>query len=582
MSNSKKDDDAPDNTEPLFADRTAQARAHRSGTMSNDGRNKDEDREFPDNVEPLFKDRARPDFRVDKDGNVYDLFGLLKREQPKQEQGQQDQDQSQSTGNDIYKWHIEQLNNRFCCMTIRGKYVLYDKYMNEFLSVDSFVGKLKHLTAEVKTMTSLTNTKIKEEEVSRIYLRSPKRHNFDGLVFDPRSAPGQIVERRNRQFWNTWKGFAMQPVKGDCAPEMQYLREIVSNGKDDFFNFANNFFMHMVQKPWEKPEVALVLLGPKGVGKSFLMRSIIRPIVDGYDGPQRHYYKTANPERVFGRFTSQLDSIIALFLDELTWGGDKMHRGILQDLITDPTHDVEEKHIPVYTVANLMRVVIASDSDWAVPASKDERRYAVNYLSAAHQQDHPYYAGLDDHARKGGLAALMYEWTHGKLAGFDCRAAPQTSALLDQKLESMSDDEKWYHNLMQKLRIRFEVEESEALDADKTKFGEICVKNKVLYESYCSYMKTIGSKAKRLSETQFGLKLRQFLPKVVNGEPVMSEDGRRVVSILRDKRLNNVDRSHCSILPPGSVARELWDFRFKGKLDYTDNIDWELPEDDDF
>jgi hypothetical protein len=437
------------------------------------------------------------------------------------------------------------------------------------------------------------------------YLRSDKRNQSEGLVFDPRSAPMEIVYQGEYKYWNTWRGFAVKPVKGDCAPEMQYLRDTLASGSEEVFNFINKFFMHMYQKPWEKSEVALVLLGPKGVGKSFLMESIISPLIDGYDiTKQRHYYKEANPEGIFGKFTSQLDSILALFLDELTWGGDRMHRGILQDLITSPRFAVEQKNFPRYTIANLMRVIIASDSEWAVPASKDERRYAISYVSNIHQQDTAYYGGLDDHlGRGGGLAALAWEWANGDLAGFNCRAAPQTAALLDQKIETMPDIEKWFHYVVvvtgQLLIVK---SESQPLDENGNPlrldqngnpldaqghiiewknvqfFGEICVLNKNMYNSYLRYMKRVNTRAKLVSESKFGILLREFLPKIENNKPVMNEDGRRVVSVIVEKRLGR-NGPHCRILPQLSVVRDLWDFRLRGKVERSEGSKyWEVEE----
>jgi hypothetical protein len=84
---------------------------------------------------------------------------------------------------------------------------------------------------------------------------------------------------------------------------------------------------------------------------------------------------------------------LALTLDEaMTWGGDKKHEGRMKDLITGTTMDINPKFIPVYTVANRMRIFIHSNNEWVVPASRDERRYLVIYVSSAQQQNHEYFA----------------------------------------------------------------------------------------------------------------------------------------------------------------------------------------------
>ena len=68
---------------------------------------------------------------------------------------------------------------------------------------------------------------------------------------------------------------------------------------------------------------------------------------------------------------------MALFADEAFFAGDKQHDGVLKGLITEPTLPIEGKFQNVVEVLNVLHVMIASNSDWIVPASQDERRYCV-------------------------------------------------------------------------------------------------------------------------------------------------------------------------------------------------------------
>ena len=66
-----------------------------------------------------------------------------------------------------------------------------------------------------------------------------------------------------------------------------------------------------------------------------------------------------------------------LFADEAYWPGDKAGEGELKRLITEPTLVIEPKGVDSFQVRNSLHVIIAGNEEWLVPASGDERRFAV-------------------------------------------------------------------------------------------------------------------------------------------------------------------------------------------------------------
>src|SRR6516165_6218643 len=59
------------------------------------------------------------------------------------------------------------------------------------------------------------------------------------------------------------------------------------------------------------------------------------------------------------------------------WAGDKQGEAILKSLITERPLMVEKKGVDTVQGVNRVKLGIASNMDWVVPASHDERRYAV-------------------------------------------------------------------------------------------------------------------------------------------------------------------------------------------------------------
>ena len=63
--------------------------------------------------------------------------------------------------------------------------------------------------------------------------------------------------------------------------------------------------------------------------------------------------------------------------EEAFWAGDKQAEGKLKLLITSKLHMIERKGYEPYMVGNYARIYITSNNDWVVPATVDERRFAI-------------------------------------------------------------------------------------------------------------------------------------------------------------------------------------------------------------
>ena len=83
----------------------------------------------------------------------------------------------------------------------------------------------------------------------------------------------------------------------------------------------------MVQKPDEKPGVALVLRGDEGAGKGFLANMLGRLC-------PHHYVVISQSAHLTGRFNSHHQQCLLMFVDEGFWAGDKQGEGALKHLVT--------------------------------------------------------------------------------------------------------------------------------------------------------------------------------------------------------------------------------------------------------
>ena len=270
--------------------------------------------------------------------------------------------------------------------------------------------------------------------VSKMWMEDPRRRTFDGLVFSPGKDAGP-------RWYNLWRGFKVQPDEGKAdhpALDMflEHARENVCQGNEDHFRWLMGWFAHLIQRPWEKPLVALVMKGMKGTGKNALVERVGHLL-------GRHALVADDPRYFLSNFNGHLEANLLLVLDEAVWSGDKKAEGRLKGLITGTKHIIEKKNLEAFTVDNLTRVVMLSNEKWVCPASQDERRFAVFEVGNGRRQDREFFREMREGMEQGGYSHLLRYLLDFDLASIDVNQAPMTEGLLNQKRESLRGPERF-------------------------------------------------------------------------------------------------------------------------------------------
>lgn len=256
----------------------------------------------------------------------------------------------------------------------------------------------------------------------------PQRRQYDGVIFDP--TPGACHEG----LYNLWRGWAMDPYAGDWSPMKDLICNVLCRGDEASYEYVVKWMAHMFQHPSRPAEVALVFKGTKGTGKGTLGRAL-------KDIAGKHGRHVTNSNHFTGRFNEHLADTILLFVDEGFWAGDKGAEGQLKGLITEKTLTFEGKGKPIVQGPNQLHVVMASNEDWVVPATADERRFAVFEVDEVQAKQFPYFGLLieEGEQRDRLLAAMLHDLMNMDLGDWHPRRdIPQTKALLDQKLEGLT------------------------------------------------------------------------------------------------------------------------------------------------
>jgi hypothetical protein len=276
--------------------------------------------------------------------------------------------------------------------------------------------------------------KEKQRPISQYWMEWKDRRQYDAVVFSPCKDPGP-------RWYNLWRGFSCEPAADANHPAVEAFKEHalqnVCQGNESDYRYLMGFFAHMIQRPWEKPLVALVFRGGKGVGKNALLERVGALLGS-------HFVVADDDRYLLGNFNSHLESNLFFILDEAAWAGDKRAEGKLKGLITGSKRLVEHKGKEARNVKSLTRVAIIGNEEWLVPASEDERRYAVFNVGDGRKQDREFFQSMRVGMEQGGYAHLLRFLLDYDLTGFDVNQAPQTDGLRDQKIASLGPLEKWW------------------------------------------------------------------------------------------------------------------------------------------
>jgi hypothetical protein len=319
------------------------------------------------------------------------------------------------------------------------------------------------------------------------------RRQYDKVVFVPgRKLPDNL--------YNQWHGFAVEPVEGDCGKILGLMQAVICGGDPANFEYLQRWCARAAQQPWRQGEVAVVLRGRKGVGKSYFAGHLGELFGD-------HYVTMADSRHLVGNFNAHLETAIVVFADEAFWAGDKQGEGVLKTLITEPHIRVERKGIDSKSAPNYAHLIMASNSDWVVPASHDERRYFVLDVSEHHREDHDYFAAIEREWETGGREAFLYHLLTIDLSGFNVRRVPQTEALRDQKLLSLPTVDRWFYGMLRAGRNDSGPADNHS--NDRTQWPE-WVQTEFLWNAYSESCQ--HERARPGSLVAFGMRFKTLLP----------------------------------------------------------------------
>ena len=346
------------------------------------------------------------------------------------------------------KTPVERMNEKYAIMFSDG--------CHNYLCEERKNGKVvRHYYLNESGFKRLMSTEYIEADGKRIPLFDlwvgwPNRREYYGEVMEP-------TGKCDPKFYNIWRGFPTEEAKEEnwtpdqrLAVEMfdRHLLENVSTGDVECYKWIKTYLAQMIQEPWKKPRTSLTIRGKKGTGKSLVV-DVMQSIIG-----MKHSMTVNNLNMLVGDFNGHLEPLILLCLDEVYWGGDKTHEGVLKNLITSPELTINSKYKQPKLAKNYMRIIMTTNAEFTNSATGEERRYTVKSVS-----DTPCFTVkefekfMDIVLYKKGNEAIYHWLMQQDLSEADINKIYETDDLTAQKTESLSPFHQFWLECLNSGRI---------------------------------------------------------------------------------------------------------------------------------
>jgi hypothetical protein len=317
---------------------------------------------------------------------------------------------------------------------MNGQYAWIDEDAGIYrLGYRSFITVEKFNTAHANQFIEVRDgDKTKSVSVSRAWITNAKRRQHTKIVL----RPGE-PEVTSDGALNDWRGYSVQPVRGDVAPWMRLYRRLFGGDQ-----FALHWLAHKVQRPGVKKHTCLVVWsGKQGVGKNLLFEAV------GALFNPRHFCVITQSE-VDDDFTGWMPGRVFVLADEIKATGRDKTQNRLNIWTTAATLKTHDKGQPKRDIENLMDMVFLSNHADALFLSDADRRFWVHEVTAGALPEDDIRAYIA-WRENGGLAHLLQYLMNADLTGFDpkCRA-PITDAKREMIEAGRSDLDRWCRDIV--------------------------------------------------------------------------------------------------------------------------------------
>lgn len=258
------------------------------------------------------------------------------------------------------------------------------------------------------------NVKCNEECFVGKWLSDPDIRTYENLCFLPKLScpPNQ---------YNIFKDFPTIAEEGDVST-IQSVLKLITGKEDHVFEYVEKWVASIIQKPYNKTGVAIVVQGEQGIGKDTYFDFV------GSLLGREYFFNTGDANNdVFGRFTEHLQRTILMKFEEASFVTNKAHADKLKSWITAPHRSFEGKGLKPITLANYTNLVMTTNQELPVLMEDTDRRFCCIKGSSDRRTDREFWKGVHDELAKQETRNAYYHYLMNMdLSEFNVREFPKT------------------------------------------------------------------------------------------------------------------------------------------------------------
>lgn len=282
--------------------------------------------------------------------------------------------------------------------------------------------------------------------VGMAWLRWKGRREFKKIVFKP------MEPKEVDGCYNTWRGLALKPVKGNWKMMRTHIWKICCNQDRIKFKYFIRWLAWAIQNPEKPAETMLVLKGGEGGGKGVVFRTMM----DMFG--EHHAAQVSDISQVLGDKNGIIADKCFLYLDEVTITEGK-YANAVKRIVTEPTLTIRKLYLDAALATNHLKLVLTTNEEFVAFISERGRRLYINdidnrysnSMNVKHRaRSSKYFTALYKELETGGKEAMMWSFLNMNLKKYHPRTAmPVTASQMDQVERSGSATDKLFVHLLE-------------------------------------------------------------------------------------------------------------------------------------
>jgi len=227
------------------------------------------------------------------------------------------------------------------------------------------------------------------------WIKDPTIRTYERLVYAPKK------EVPDTEF-NIFTGFPLDAEVGDFN-EVNEVLSLISNHDVEVMNYIENYVAHIIQKPYEKTRVAIIVQGEQGAGKDTFWDFIGSLLGSSY------YFSTDSPENnIFSRFNHGTEKVLLVKIEEGNYITNKANAEKFKAKIVSPIETFERKGQDTLTLPDMRNFVMTTNQDVPIPIEETDRRFMLIKASSEKLGDSVFWNRIHTALSKPELKSAYY------------------------------------------------------------------------------------------------------------------------------------------------------------------------------